>query len=140
MFDEFPSLDIGKGTTYYTSLTPPKSTVLWPLFSTSGFFSRLKNLEVIRRASAIFRCVLNGDTAAIGQWFRNNVPLTHSDKTRIAVDGRERELTITDVQFEDTGNYEYRVNQDLTSANLTLNEATCVNSMLNPPQPAMRPV
>lgn len=75
--------------------------------------------------------MLNGDTAARGQWFRNNVPLTHSDKTRIAVNGRERQLTITDVQFEDTGNYEYRVNQDLTSANLTLNEGKQIDVSQN---------
>ncbi|XP_067664373.1 titin-like [Haliotis asinina] len=116
----------------------PRGDMLHLSSSSSGFNKRLKNLEVIRGAAAIFTCELHDDTEETGQWFFNDVALTHSNKTQTTVNERERQLTVADVQFGDTGKYEYRVGQDKTSAHLSLNEAICVDSILNPPQPALR--
>ncbi|XP_048241063.1 obscurin-like [Haliotis rufescens] len=100
----------------------------------------LQNQEVMFGDSATFRLRLRDDTGEAGEWTRDDVTLTHSEKTQISINGRDRQLTLTDVHPPDTGEYAYRVGEDRTSAHLSINKANCFCSVQHPPPPPNIPI
>ncbi|XP_048240999.1 uncharacterized protein LOC124119527 [Haliotis rufescens] len=107
---------------------------------TDGIELSLKNRTVMLGDSATFRLRLRDDTEEAGEWTRDDVTLTHSDKTQISINGKGRQLTVTDVHPPDTGEYAYRVGEEMTSAHLSINEAYCFGSVLHPPPPPIIPI
>ncbi|XP_048240933.1 uncharacterized protein LOC124119526 isoform X3 [Haliotis rufescens] len=101
----------------------------------SGIELSLRNSTVMFGDSATFRLRLRDDTEEAGEWTRDDVTLTHSDKTQISINGRGRQLTVTDVHPPDTGEYAYRVGEEMTSAHLSINEAYCFGSVQRPLPP-----
>ncbi|XP_048240974.1 myosin-binding protein C, fast-type-like isoform X2 [Haliotis rufescens] len=107
---------------------------------TDGIELGLRNSIVMLGDSATFRLRLHDDTEEAGEWTRDDVTLTHSNKTQTSINGRCRQLTVIDVHPPDTGEYAYRVGEEMTSAHLSMNEAICYRSVLHPPPPPIIPI
>ncbi|XP_048240934.1 uncharacterized protein LOC124119526 isoform X4 [Haliotis rufescens] len=113
----------------------PQRLFPFPYLLTKCIELSLRNSTVMFGDSATFRLRLRDDTEEAGEWTRDDVTLTHSDKTQISINGRGRQLTVTDVHPPDTGEYAYRVGEEMTSAHLSINEAYCFGSVQRPLPP-----
>ncbi|XP_046544417.1 immunoglobulin superfamily member 22-like [Haliotis rubra] len=80
----------------------------------------LEDAMVMLGQSTTFSVTLHTEPSEEGQWTWDDVTLSHSDKYLISVDGRRRQLVVTDTQLWDGGKYSYTFRDEKTTANLYL--------------------